>query len=47
MLEKTLESSLKTTRRSNQEILDAEALTLWPPNAKTQLIGKDLDVGKD
>ena len=36
-----------TARRSNQEILDAEALTLWPPNAKTQLIGKDLDVGKD
>ena len=36
-----------TARRSNQEILDAEALTLWPPNAKTQLIGKDLDAVED
>ena len=28
---------------------DAEAETpiLWPPDAKSQLIGKDLDVGKD
>jgi len=25
----------------------AEAPTLWPPNAKSQLIGKDPDAGKD
>ena len=24
-----------------------EALILWPPDAKSQLIGKDLDAGKD
>ena len=26
---------------------EAEAPILWPPNAKTQLIGKDPDSGKD
>ena len=26
---------------------DAEALILWPPDAKRQLIGKDCDAGKD
>ena len=26
---------------------DAEAVILWPPDAKSQLIGKDPDVGKD
>ena len=26
---------------------DAEALILWPPDAKSQLIGKDPDAGKD
>ena len=26
---------------------DAEALILWPPDAKSQLTGKDLDAGKD
>ena len=26
---------------------DAEAPILWPPDAKSQLIGKDPDVGKD
>ena len=25
----------------------AEALILWPPDAKSQLLGKDLDAGKD
>ena len=25
---------------------EAEPLILWPPNAKSQLIGKDLDAGK-
>ena len=39
-----------TTRRSNQLILkeySLEGLVLWPPDVKRQLIGKDLDVGKD
>ena len=26
---------------------DAEALILWPPDVKSQLIAKDLDAGKD
>jgi len=26
---------------------DAEAPTLWPPDAKSQLTGKDSHVGKD
>jgi len=26
---------------------DAEVLIVWPPDAKSQLIGKDPDVGKD
>ena len=26
---------------------EAEAPTLWPPDAKSQLIGKDPDAGKD
>ena len=26
---------------------DAEALILWPPDAKRQLTGKDPDAGKD
>ena len=44
-------------RRSNQSILkeifirrmdaEAEAPILWPPDAKSQLIGKDPDAGKD
>ena len=46
-----------TARRSNQSILnqpwifigrtDAEAPILWPPDAKSQLIGKDSNAGKD
>ena len=48
-----------TARRPNQSILkeinpeifiertDAEAPILWPPDAKSQLIGKDPGVGKD
>ena len=45
-----------TARRSNQSIwkeinpdysLDAEAPILWPPDGKSQLIGKDLDAGID
>ena len=26
---------------------EAEAPVLWPPDAKSQLTGKDLDAGKD
>ena len=26
---------------------EAEAPTLWPPDAKSRLTGKDLDAGKD
>jgi len=45
-----------TARRSNQSILkeinteyslEAEAPILWPPDAKSQLIGKDPEAGKD
>ena len=47
-----------TAGKSNQSILkesnwifigrtDAKAPILWPPDAKSQLIGKDLDAGKD
>ena len=41
-----------TARRSNQSILkelnpETEAPILWPPDAKSQLIGKDPDAGKD
>ena len=51
MLEKTLESPLDC-----QEIqpvhpkgtdAEAEAPILWPPDAKSQLIRKDPDAGKD
>ena len=28
-------------------VAEAEALVLWPPDAKNQLIGKDPDAGKD
>ena len=27
--------------------VEAETLILWPPDAESQLIGKDPDVGKD
>ena len=45
-----------TVRRSNKSILkeiipeyslEAEVPILWPPDAKSQLIGKDPDTGKD
>ena len=58
MLEKTLESPFDSkvikavNPKGNQpqiliEMIEAEAPTLWPPDAKNQLIGKDLDAGKD
>ena len=58
MLEMTLESPW-TARRSNQSILKeinpeywkdwcwSKAPILWPPNAKSWLIGEDLNTGKD
>ena len=58
VLEKTLESPLDCKeiqpihpKRDQSWVFiggtDAEALTLWPTDAKSQLIGKDPDVGKD
>ena len=57
VLEKTLESSLDSkikpvNPKGNQpwifiERTEAEAPILWPPDAKSQLIGKDPDSGKD
>ena len=58
MLEKTFESPLDSKEikpvnpKGNQPWLfigrtDAEAVIVWPPDAKNQLIGKDLDAGKD
>ena len=39
-----------TARRSNQSIARTDAATkapiLWPPDAKSQLTGKDLTLGK-
>ena len=58
MLEKTLESPLdnKEIKPVNPKVnqpwifiqrTDAVALILWPPDAKSQLIGKDPDAGKE
>ena len=58
VLEKTLESPLNNKEikpvnpKGNQPWIfigrvDAEAPILWPPDAKSQLIGKDPDAGKD
>ena len=58
VLEKTLESSLDCKKikavdpKRNQPQMFigrtvAKAPILWPPNAKSQLIGKDPDAGKD
>ena len=58
MLEKTLEDPLDSKeikpvlKENNHEIVigrtnaEAEAPVLWPPNAKSLLIGKDPDAGK-
>ena len=57
VLEKTLESPLDSKEiksvnfKGNQHQIftgrtDAEAPILWPPNGKSQLIGKDPDAGK-
>ena len=58
MLEKTLESPLHCKEvkpvnpKGNQLWIfigrtDAKVPILWPPDAKSQLIGKDLGAGKD
>ena len=58
VLEKTLDSPLDSKEikpvnpKGNQSWIfigktDAEALALWPPNAQSQLVGKDPDAGKD
>ena len=58
VLEKTLESPLNSTEikpvspKGNQPWIligrtDAEAPTLWPPDAKNGLTGKDPDTGQD
>ena len=58
VLEKTLESPVDCKEikpintRGNQPGIftgrsDAEASILWPPDAKSQFIGKDPDAGKD
>ena len=58
VLEKTLESPLDrkvikpVSPKGNESWIfigrtDAEAPTLWPPDAKNWLIGKDPDAGKD
>ena len=58
VLEKTLESHLTTNQLILKEIspeyslrtdaeAKAEAPILWPPDAKSQLIRKDPDAGKD
>ena len=58
VLGKTIESPLDSREiqpvnpKGNQPCIfigraDAEAPVLWPPEAKTQLIGKDPDAGKD
>ena len=59
VLEKTLESALDckvkpVNPKGNQPLIfigrtdaEAEAPTIWPPNAQRQLIGKDYDAGTD
>ena len=58
MVSKTLESPLDSKEikpvnpKGNQLSIfigriDAEAPILWPPDAKSQLTGKDPDAGKD
>ena len=58
LLEKTLESPLDckeikpVNSKGNQPLIciqrtEAEAPILWPPDAKSRLIGKDPDAGKD
>ena len=36
-----------STAFTGRTSVEAEAAILWPPDAKSQLIGKDPDAGKD
>ena len=58
VLEKTLEGPVDCKEnkpvnlKGNEPLIligrtDAEAPILWPPDAKSQLVGKDPDAGKD
>ena len=56
VLEKTLDSSLNSNYLVNPKgnqpwtfiwRINAEVPIIWPPNAKSQLIGKDPDAGKE
>ena len=59
VLEKTLESPLDCKIKpvnlkgdqpqifTGRTVAEAEAPMLWPPNVKSQLIGRDPDAGKD
>ena len=50
MLEKALARVPWIAKRSNQSILkEINSVTpiLWPPDMKSQVIGKDPDAGKD
>ena len=41
------QSQRKSTLNIGRTVAEAEAPILWPPDAKSQLIGKDPDAGKD
>ena len=49
VLEKPLESPLhsKEIKPVGKTDAEVEALILWPPDVKIELIGKDPDAGKD
>ena len=56
VLKKTLESPLDSKKIKpvnpkgifiGRTLAEAETPVLWPPNAKSQLIGKDPDTGKN
>ena len=42
-----MKSSSQDQFSSVQSVTDTEAPVLWPPDAKSQLVGKDPDAGKD
>ena len=42
-----MHGKLKVRQPQGLTQADAEAPTLWPPDAKSRLIGKDPDAGKD
>ena len=46
-LEKTEELKVKLPTTIGKTDAETEAPILWPPDGKSQLIGKDPDAGKD